>query len=306
MHFELSARPQGVGDAAGVVRAIFRHKAGGAPLSATAAFRSYEGGRLSVGLAVVPATPPYMVCDPAPAPRLSAINVDRFVHIGRDDMWQPGAGPITRRYAAVSFKTWLDVAVQGDIQGPPTATVDGGSVHVDGPAQSWGEGAPPAGREFALTYDPRNADGRLAAGTHTLTVTFQVTSRGVAHPFSASVPVTVTDDGLVTVGAPAAPPQLPLKMPGLPLERRFAARIVGEPDAHDDAALILTVEAATDDPAPAYLWRATDGELVWGAASRRAVWTPPARPGRHVVTCAVQTEAGDLAVATYSRDVSVS
>jgi hypothetical protein len=135
-------------------------------------------------------------------------------------------------------------------------------------------------------------------------VTWTVDVGGQRQTFRATVPAEVRDDGTVTVGQAAAAPTSDVR-PALPLERRFGARIVAKPDVEDPTALLLTVESAIDaeHANPAFLWRATAGDLAHAATSSRAVWTVPRAPGRHLVTCAVQTGRGEIAVASFTYDV---
>ncbi len=264
------------------VRAYFRRRAGGAPLVALGAIRVYSDRRISIGPQPVAGTPEYMVCDPAPAPQLVAFNTDRVVHLG-SAQYGPNTGTVSRTFDTVYFDAWLDRSVRGTVDPLPTATTDGGTVTV-----SNGNGGyqPPSEHIAVIAFDPRNANGRLAAGTHTITVTWHVTSGGRRQDFSATTRAVVRDDGTVTVGEPRD--DGPHGDARLPLERRFGARITARNDAHDRDALVLSVESTVDEEA-AYLWRATGGELTHTARSRQAVWTPPRERGRYLVTCAVQT-----------------
>jgi hypothetical protein len=219
------------------------------------------------------------------------------VHIGVAQ-YGSGAHGVTAVFAPVTFTTWLDASVRGDAEHVPAVTADAGQVSVF-PGGAYVAGPPASAAQ--ITYDPRNPDGRLAVGTHTITITWTVTSRGRRQRFTATTHAVVRDDGTVTVGAPAGPQSD--ATPTLPLERRFGARIVAQPDEHDAHALVLEVESPIDDAAPAYLWRATAGDLAHASGSRRAVWTLPREPGRHLVTCAVQGGRSEIAMASFSYDV---
>jgi hypothetical protein len=238
-------------------------------------------------------------CDPVPEPAVvptfSALNTERAVHVGFVASWRH-PGPPVASYAPLTLTTWLDPTVHGTVDGPVLAEVDQGTVSV-GPVAAVAPAPAPPGAPVVkwtapLTYDPRLPDGRVAAGRHTIKVTWRVSAHGKTAAFTGAIDVEVTADGVVrAVGNQGAD----LETDPLPLGLRYGAIIDATPEPGGGHRLAVRLPAGIE--ATSFAWRASAGRLDPDGAI--ALFRAPVAGERPTVTCVVRGRCNSVGVATF-------